>query len=127
MGVEIRFAQALWMEQDIEPAASAVPLVVGDFDIFYCVGVDILFHGPQVEQHGGLEIVEEHAVTLFEAVILLGWDYKGGTVRVLEKCLLGRADMLLLLGPDEDKCIYSQQQTAYEHSHKCIFHTTFLV
>lgn len=54
------------MEQYIEPAASAVPLVVGDFHIFEAWGVGILLHGTQVEQHGGLQVVEEHALSFLE-------------------------------------------------------------
>lgn len=63
MGIKIWFTQALRVEQYIEPAAFPVPPVVGDFYIFYSVGVYILLHGPQVEEHGGLEVVEEHAVS----------------------------------------------------------------
>ena len=66
MGIKIRFPQALRVEQYVEPAASAVPLVVGDLHIFEVGGVGILLHGPEVEQHGGLQVVEEHAVPFFE-------------------------------------------------------------
>ena len=71
MCIQIWFAQALWVEQYIEPAASSVPLVVGDLHILDAWCVDILFHGTQVIEHGGLEVVEEHAVTFSEAVVLL--------------------------------------------------------
>ncbi len=71
MRVKIWFPQALWMEQYIEPAPSAVAPVVGDFHIFEYVGVYILLHGPQVEEHGGLQVVEEHAVSLVKLVVAL--------------------------------------------------------
>ena len=51
MCIEIWFTQALRVEQYVEPAASPVASVVGDFHIFEAWGVDILFHGAQVEQH----------------------------------------------------------------------------
>ena len=66
MCIEIWFPQALWVEQYIEPAAPSVPLVVGDFHIFEARGVGILLHSPQVEQHGSLQVVEEHAMSFLE-------------------------------------------------------------
>ena len=103
MGIKIRFTQALGVEQYIEPAAFPVPPVVGDFHILYSVGVDILLHGTQVEEHGGLEVVEEHAVSFVEAVVTLGRDNECGPVRILKKGFLGSVYMLLLLGINENK------------------------
>ena len=103
MGVQIRFAQTLRVEQNVEPAAFPVPPVVGDFYIFYSVGVYILLHGPQVEEHGGLEVVEEHAVSFVEAVVTLGRNNKSGPVGILEKSFLSSSDNFSLLRPDEDE------------------------
>jgi len=103
VGIQIWFAQTLGVEQNIEPAAFPVPPVVGDFHILYSVGVDILLHGPQVEEHGGLEVVEEHAVSFVEAVVTLGRDNECGPVRILKKGFLGSVYMLLLLGINENK------------------------
>ena len=49
MRVQIWFTQALRVKQYIEPAASAVPSVVGDFHILEIISIDILFHGAEVE------------------------------------------------------------------------------
>ena len=103
MGIEIWFAQALGMKQYVEPAAFPVPPVVGDFDIFYSIGIDILLHGTQVEKHGSLEVVEEHAVSFFEAVVVLGRNNKSGPVGILEKSFLSSSDNFSLLRPDEDE------------------------
>ena len=127
MRVKIGFPQALWVEQYVEPAPSAVAPVVGDFHIFEYVGVYILLHGPQIEEHRGLQVVEEHAVSLVQLVVALGWNNEGSPVRILKKRFLGRADMFLLLGADEDECIDGKQQAEYKYSQNCIFHTTFLL
>lgn len=103
VGIKIRFTQALGVEQNIEPAAFPVPSVVGDFHILYSVGVDILLHGPEVEKHGSLEVVEEHAVSFFEAVVVLGRNNKSGPVGILEKSFLSSSDNFSLLRPDEDE------------------------
>ena len=127
MRIKIRLAQALWVEQNIEPAPSAVAPVVGDFHILEGVGVDILLHGPQIEKHGSLQVVEQHAVPFVQFVIALGWDNECGPVGIKKKSFLGCADMLSLLVQDEDKCIDGKQQAAYKYSQNCIFHMTFLL
>jgi len=109
MGIEVRFTQALGMEQYIEPAASAVTLVVGNFNVFKARGIDILFHGTEIEQHGGLQVIEKHAVPCVQFVIPFRWDYECGTVGIGKKSFLGRTYLLFFLGPDEYKCIYNQQ------------------
>ena len=89
MGIKVRFTQALWVEQYIEPAASAVTLVVGDFDILEVRGVDILLHGPEVEKHGSLQVIEEHAVSFVQMVVPLRGDDECGPVGILQESFLG--------------------------------------
>ena len=89
MCIKVRFTQALGVEQYIEPAASPVPFVVGDLHVLEARGVDILLHSPEVEKHGGLQVVEEHAVSFVQAVVTLGWDDECGPVGILEKSFLG--------------------------------------
>ena len=122
MGIAIWFPQALWVQQYVEPAASSVPPVVGDFHILEARGIDILFHRTEVEQHGGLQVVEEHTLSLVQGVIPLGWYNKCSPVAVHKQGFPGRVHLFPLLGPDEYKCVYGQEQAADTHSQKGVFH-----